>query len=284
MGAAGRAGGAGYPMPSAVRQPERIAQPFRSIGGKVYKSRAVYPAGTVYSTDAISEPDVKPFEISVVLAMAFGGGTPAAELAETRTFELREYHAAPGKLDALHARFRDRTVELMERHGIASVAYLVSADGRDGVLRAILAYPDPQARKRAWESFVLDPEWQAVRRQTDADGRLVEKIREYPLTPTADGPVLAARSGEPGRRYELLFSRMNEPDREAAGTVVGSWTTADPRSPGETLLVRLVAVRPATADHRRVAFYRGPLEPTPAAAEPPVKSSILLSTDYSPLK
>jgi hypothetical protein len=29
-----------------------------------------------------------------------------------RVFELRTYYAAPGKMDALHARFRDHTCKL----------------------------------------------------------------------------------------------------------------------------------------------------------------------------
>src|SRR4029077_12120566 len=38
-------------------------------------------------------------------------------------YELRIYHAAPGKLAELLARFRDHTVELFDRHGIKSVVY-----------------------------------------------------------------------------------------------------------------------------------------------------------------
>jgi hypothetical protein len=32
---------------------------------------------------------------------------------DTRVFELRTYHAAPGKMDALNARFRDHTNKLV---------------------------------------------------------------------------------------------------------------------------------------------------------------------------
>ena len=41
---------------------------------------------------------------------------------DTRVFELRTYYASPGKLDALHARFRDHTCKLFEKHGMKKSA------------------------------------------------------------------------------------------------------------------------------------------------------------------
>ena len=40
---------------------------------------------------------------------------------ETRYFEMRTYYAAPAKLDALQARFRDHTLSLFEKHGMTNV-------------------------------------------------------------------------------------------------------------------------------------------------------------------
>src|SRR5690242_4596541 len=40
---------------------------------------------------------------------------------DTRVYEMRVYYAAPGKLDALHARFRDHTMKLFEKHGLTNV-------------------------------------------------------------------------------------------------------------------------------------------------------------------
>jgi len=41
-----------------------------------------------------------------------------AQAAETRLFEMRTYTAAPGKLEALHARFQQHACRLLERHGM----------------------------------------------------------------------------------------------------------------------------------------------------------------------
>jgi hypothetical protein len=37
---------------------------------------------------------------------------------DSRCFELRTYYAAPGKLEALNARFRDHTCALFKKHGM----------------------------------------------------------------------------------------------------------------------------------------------------------------------
>jgi hypothetical protein len=46
-------------------------------------------------------------------------------------YELRTYHAHPGKLDALVDRFRDTTIGLLEKHGMG-VAGFWTAHGGDG--------------------------------------------------------------------------------------------------------------------------------------------------------
>jgi hypothetical protein len=253
---------------------------------------------------SLREPGVKPFEISVVLAMALGAGVPAAEPpAETRLFELREYHAAPGRIDELHARFRTHTVNLLEKHGITNVAYLASADGGDDVLRVILAYPDAAARERSWASFVTDPDWQQARRVSDARGRLVEKIRELPLTPTADCPRVTTTPAAEGWVYEIQTSpislqpigRNQEAPRPASEKVIGSWT-ANGRHPSDgAMSVRLVARRVvASASPTRETFFRGPVEPNPnvrpavatapQVKEPLIQSLTVVPTDYSPIK
>jgi NIPSNAP len=46
----------------------------------------------------------------------------------TRVFEIRTHTAAEGKLDALHARFRDHTLALFKRHDMTSVGYFKPED------------------------------------------------------------------------------------------------------------------------------------------------------------
>ena len=40
----------------------------------------------------------------------------------------------------------------------------------------ILAYPSREAAKKSWEEFRNDPEWQKVRNESEANGKLVTKV------------------------------------------------------------------------------------------------------------
>ena len=94
-------------------------------------------------------------------------------------YELRVYHAHPGKLDALNARFREHTLELFEKHGMRNVAYWVeqpTAQSPDGKVIYVLAFPSREARDASWASFGADPEWQQVAANSEAGGKLVARV------------------------------------------------------------------------------------------------------------
>ena len=59
--------------------------------------------------------------LSAVALFANAAIVLAADTQDTRVYELRIYHAAPGKLDDLNKRFRDHTVKLFEKHGMENV-------------------------------------------------------------------------------------------------------------------------------------------------------------------
>jgi len=103
-----------------------------------------------------------------------------------RVFELRTYTARPGKLDALQARFRDHTVALFEKHGMANVGYWVPADPpRSGdTLVYLLAHESHEAAARNWEEFGNDPAWTTAKKASEVDGRLVAKVVSVFLEPT----------------------------------------------------------------------------------------------------
>jgi len=107
-------------------------------------------------------------------------------------FELRVYHAAPGKLGDLEARFRDHTMKLFDRHAIRSVAYWTPLDGpeKNNTLIYILQHPSREAAAANWKSFQEDPEWQSVKEKSEANGKLVEKIDSTYLVMTDFSPRL----------------------------------------------------------------------------------------------
>jgi hypothetical protein len=93
-------------------------------------------------------------------------------------FELRIYHALPGKLNDLVARFRDHTDALFAQHGMKSVAYWMPLDEpqKSNTFIYILQHPSREAAAANWKSFQADPTWISVKEKSEANGKLVEKI------------------------------------------------------------------------------------------------------------
>ena len=118
---------------------------------------------------------------------------PSPSLAkDSRCFELRTYYAAPGKLEELHARFRNHTLKLFKKHGLEVVGFWGPTDkekGSENTLVYILAFPNRDARDKAWAAFRSDPEWQAVAKESEKNGKLTEKIDSLIMMATDYSPV-----------------------------------------------------------------------------------------------
>lgn len=98
---------------------------------------------------------------------------------EAKIYELRIYHAAPGKLEALHNRFRQHTMGIFKKHGIHVIGFWGPTDkekGAENQLIYVLEYASRDAREKAWKAFAADPDWQAARKASEVDGRLAEKV------------------------------------------------------------------------------------------------------------
>jgi hypothetical protein len=110
---------------------------------------------------------------------------------DTRVFELRTYHAAPGKMDALNSRFRDHTCALFKKHGMTIVGFWNPSDPKeaDKTLVYLLAFPSREAADKSWKDFAADPEWKKTREASEKEGRLVEKVERVFLNPTDYSPI-----------------------------------------------------------------------------------------------
>src|SRR6266700_1514018 len=116
---------------------------------------------------------------------------------ETRCYELRTYYAAPGKLDALNARFRNHTMRIFEKHGMANIGYWMPVDNPDNKLIYILAFPNREAARQSWKEFGSDPDWQKVVKESEANGKLVAKVEPIFLTATDYSPdIQPAKTGQ----------------------------------------------------------------------------------------
>jgi hypothetical protein len=126
-----------------------------------------------------------------------GAQTAAAQAAGAasggRYFEMRTYHVAEGKLEALHNRFRQHTNRLFKKHGIDMVGYwTVSAkpgEAAKDTLVFILGYPSREEHDKRWNAFANDPEWVKAKNESERNGPLVEKVEQQFLAPTDYSPV-----------------------------------------------------------------------------------------------
>jgi hypothetical protein len=111
-------------------------------------------------------------------------------MASPRIFELRTYHAEPGRLDDLLARFRDHTLALFVRHAITVVGFWTAVDEPTDRLVYALAFADRAAATAAWSEFQHDPDWIEARANSEKQGRLVARIESVFLDPTDFSPLV----------------------------------------------------------------------------------------------
>ena len=128
------------------------------------------------------------FALGYYLGGASRGGpaTLANTAAEGRVFELRTYTTHEGKLDALHARFRNHTTKLFEKHGMTNVGYWTPRDAplAQNTLIYVLAHSSREAAEKSWAAFRNDPEWQKARTESEANGKIVSKVESVFLNAT----------------------------------------------------------------------------------------------------
>lgn len=128
-----------------------------------------------------------------LLAALFTPPTAAAadQAVSGKIYELRTYIAQPGKLDALHARFRNHTCKLFQKHGMELVGFWTPVEGEEAsnTLIYIVAFPSAEAQKKAWQAFRDDPVWQKAKAESEKDGLLVKEVLSKNLAATDYSPA-----------------------------------------------------------------------------------------------
>lgn len=229
---------------------------------------------------------------------------------ETRVFEMRTYYAAPGKLDALLARFREHTLKIFENHGMVNIGYWVPVDNTDNKLVYVLAYPSREAAGKSWREFGADPEWKAVQKETEANGRLVTKVESVYMTPTDYSPLVTPSISKEPRLWELRtytatagkLDNLNARFRDHTLALFakhgmsnfGYWTPLDKKDGAGDKLVYLISHKDKAASDASWAGFRADADWNKAKAasevngsltiEGGVKSEFLKPTDFSPAK
>lgn len=128
--------------------------------------------------------------LSVIIGV--GVGVFVSSSAQSgKVFELRIYTASPGNLDKLHARFRDHTTRIFNKHGMQVVGYWTptSEEERDDTLVYVLEHASQEAADASWRAFGQDPEWQEVAAASNANGNILAGIERRYMVATDYSPL-----------------------------------------------------------------------------------------------
>ena len=114
-----------------------------------------------------------------------------AETSAEKIYEIRTYTSAPGKLDELHARFRDHTSRLFAKHSMRVIGYWVPVDDElsKTTLMYILEHANTEAAQSSWKAFGQDPEWQTIGETSNANGAILINIESSFMTATDYSPI-----------------------------------------------------------------------------------------------
>jgi hypothetical protein len=237
------------------------------------------------------------------------GNTFAADM-ESRFFEMRTYHAAPGKLDDLNARFREHTMRLFERHDITNIGYWVPVDNTNNVLIYLLAYPSREARETSWKEFMADPDWKAAQKASEVNGHLVDKVDSVFMTATDFSPVIEPSStgrpllfelrtyhATPGKLDELLARFRDHTKalfKKHGMGQFGYWVPTEKKDGAGETLIYILAHKDKKAAQVSWKSFRDDPEWVkvkadseangPLTVKDGVNSVYMTPTDYSPAK
>lgn len=126
--------------------------------------------------------------LSVLLAIVAFRSNPTVgeekKVAPAGIYELRTYTTLEGRLPNLHARFKNHTMRLFEKHGMKNVMYWTPTDEKlaANTLIYVLWHASPEAAKKSWDGFRGDADWHKVRDESEKDGKIVAKVDAVYMT------------------------------------------------------------------------------------------------------
>ncbi|MBM3998075.1 MAG: NIPSNAP family protein [Planctomycetes bacterium] len=248
--------------------------------------------------------------LSSALIMLACSAAVASE-GDVRLYELRVYYSPEGRLNDLHARFRDHTIKLFEKHGMTNVGYFVPVENSANKLVYVLSYPNAEAREKSWKAFMADPDWAEVRKKTEANGPIVSKVESLLMAATDYSPPIAVEAkghrvfemrtytATPGNLNHLHARFRDHTVKLFAKHGIANiayWSPISGQLGADNTLVYVLAH--ASADAAKASFDAFRKDPDWIAArkaseekaggslttEGGVKSEFLAPTDYSPLQ
>ena len=242
------------------------------------------------------------------LLFAFVMAMNAAE--DVGVYEMRIYYAAPGKLDALNARFRDHTLKLFEKHGIVNLGYWTPIDNPDRKLIYVLGHKDRDAARASFKALASDPEWRKVVKASEANGRLAVRFESILMKPTDYSPAVKPSKEAKPRTFELRTYKTTPGNLDALNarfrdhtmklfskhgmSHFAYWVPVDKEKGAEDTLIYILAHKSEDAakesfkgfraDPDWVAARKASEQKAGGSLTTKVESVFMKPTDYSPTK
>jgi len=104
--------------------------------------------------------------------------------ASDRVFELRVYHAVPGKVPELESQFHDIWSKLLAKHDLKVVGYWVpeGTPAWDNTFIYLVAHSSREEAKKNWDAMFADPAVEEALKAEQAN-KLVEKVESTYMRP-----------------------------------------------------------------------------------------------------
>jgi len=120
---------------------------------------------------------MKAFGMAAMIPMTAGHELLAEDAATDETvYELRIYHLNEGKQPLILDRFRTKETAIFARYGMHGVGYWVPTDPplAGQTIVYMLRHKSRAAATESWAKFGADPEWVALKAETEKDGAFVK--------------------------------------------------------------------------------------------------------------
>lgn len=105
--------------------------------------------------------------------------------------QLRIYEIFEQNKEAFHNRFRDHASRIMRSYGFNILGTWETKTGDRTEFVYLLAWPDEQSMRHAWQEFKSNEEWKQIKKMTnEKHGELVGEIQDRTLTITSYSPSI----------------------------------------------------------------------------------------------
>ena len=105
--------------------------------------------------------------------------------------QLRIYEIFDLNKKAFHDRFRDHAWRIMRSYGFNILGMWETRLGDRTEFVYLLAWPDEETMRDAWDKFKSDEEWKRIKKVTNAQhGVLVGEVEDRTLIPTSYSPAV----------------------------------------------------------------------------------------------